>query len=218
MKRCSRNSERGWMALECHVYIHPRTQRKEVPGIENECRQAIGSVIENRLSRARLRAGYRDLLIRIAGLALIAILVFSFGFLITQHHGQGMAPAMKDGDLCIVFRRQAQSLMGLKWETGDVVAYKTEEGRHFGRVAAIGGDTIQLSAEGYLSVNGGASIGRITADRVQAGPEYPITVPQGSVYVLCDDNAGAPDSRDLGPIPYDRVEGKVITILRRRGI
>ena len=50
------------------------------------------------------------------------------------------------------------------------------------------------------------------------GAEYPQRVPEGCVYVLGDYRTTAQDSRDFGPIPLKDVQGKVITILRRRGL
>lgn len=50
------------------------------------------------------------------------------------------------------------------------------------------------------------------------GLEYPYRVPEGHVFVLGDYRTNATDSRDFGPIPMKQVEGKVITILRRRGL
>ena len=47
---------------------------------------------------------------------------------------------------------------------------------------------------------------------------YPSPVPQGCLYVLGDRRTDTQDSRDFGPIPMESVEGKVITILRRRGL
>ena len=50
------------------------------------------------------------------------------------------------------------------------------------------------------------------------GMEYPYRVPEGTVFVLGDYRTQTEDSRDFGPVSLDDVEGKVITILRRRGI
>ena len=45
-----------------------------------------------------------------------------------------------------------------------------------------------------------------------------LSVPEGSVYVLGDYRTNTQDSRDFGAIPIKSVQGKVITILRRRGL
>ena len=179
--------------------------------------RGASEIIERRLEGARLRAGYRALGLRVISVALILYLVFTFGFLICRNHGLGMSPAMKDGDLCVIFRTQAQTLMGERFAAGDVVAYRAEGKRYFGRVAAVAGDVVRMDGGGSVTVNRAGPDEEIPA-YVQGELAYPFTVPQGSLYVLGDRRTDTQDSRDFGPIPIERVEGKVITILRRRGI
>ena len=190
-----------------------------MPDIDQVSQQGIGQVIAKRQERARIREGYRALLGRIVMLALALYLVFTFGFLITQHHGQGMTPALKDGDLCIIFRRQAQTLMGQQPASGDVVAYRAEGKRYIGRVAAMPGDTVRMDENGSVSVSGGSPGAAEAAEKPMSDElTYPFTVPQGCLYVLGDNRTDTRDSRDFGLIPMESVEGKVITILRRRGL
>ena len=93
--------------------------------------------------------------------------------------------------------------------------------RYFGRVVAAEGDVVNISDTGSLIVNGTTQGGEIlfpTERRENDGMEYPLRVPEGCVYVLGDYRTNTRDSRDFGPIPLEIVEGKVITILRRRGL
>ena len=152
-------------------------------------------------------------------LALAGWLIFTFGFLITRNSGQEMFPAMKDGDLCVIFRRETATLLGEKYQKDDIIAYRTEGKIRFGRVAAVGGDEVKISESGGLTVNGVGQGGEIlfpTYPRENA--EYPQTIPEDSLYVLGDHRTDAVDSRDLGPIAMEDVVGKVISILRRRGL
>lgn len=130
-----------------------------------------------------------------------------------------MYPAMKDGDLCVIFRREAQALAGLQYAAGDIVAYQAEGRRYIGRVAAVGGDTIQISDGGSVTVNGAGQSGEIIFPTYARGElAYPFTVPHDCLFVLGDHRTDTKDSRDFGPIPLQSVDGKVITILRRRGL
>ena len=163
------------------------------------------------------RAGYRRLAVRLIYLAVICYLLFTYCFLITQCHGQDMFPAMKDGDLCVVFRVQTQKLFGEKIVADDIIAYRTDGKRAFGRVVAVGGDVVMLSDSGSLMVNGLTDGGSILFPTYALGDlEYPYRVPEGCVFVLGDYRVNTKDSRILGPIPLESVEGKLITILRRR--
>ncbi len=160
-----------------------------------------------------------ELLARVALLALVVWLVLTYGFLICQCAGQHMFPAMKDGDLCIIFRRPAFDLMGQKLAAGDIVAYRMNGERHFGRVVAIPGDTVQIDTNGSVTVNGVTESDEILFPTYTRGDLINITyVQSGTLYVLGDYRTNTEDSRDFGPIPNEAVEGKVISILRRRGL
>jgi len=179
----------------------------------------IEEVIAKRRERAFTRSGYVELLGRVAVLALVVWLVFTYGFLICQCVGLHMFPAMKDGDLCIIFRQPIIHLLGEKYEAGDVVAYTVEGKRHFGRVVAIGGDNVQIDTRGSVTVNGVTESEEILFPTYTRGDLLNITyVREGTLYVLGDYRTNTEDSRDFGLIPLENVEGKVISILRRRGL
>lgn len=50
------------------------------------------------------------------------------------------------------------------------------------------------------------------------GIELPCKVPEGSVFLLCDFRTQGTDSRVYGPVEIAELDGKVISILRRRGL
>ncbi len=163
------------------------------------------------------RRAIKGLVLRVAVLAAVLALVFTQGFLITQVRGQGMFPAMKDGDLCVVFRTPAMRLTGQTLSQDDVIAYTHEGQRYFARVVAVAGDEVELTSSGSVMVNGATVGGDILFPTYARGDlSYPLTIPEGCVYVLGDYRTRTTDSRDHGLIPLDQVEGKVITLLRRR--
>ena len=176
--------------------------------------KTLSDIIAARRERLILRGELWSLLLRTAVLVLAGGLLFTHVFLITQNSGLGMFPALKDGDLMIVFRLQQT------YERDDVITYRAEGRRAVGRIVAFGGDVVDLGEDGSLTVNGAALAGEIlypTYPR-EEGLAYPFTVPQGCVFVLGDYRTQALDSRDYGPISLQDVEGKVITLLRRRGL
>ena len=174
-------------------------------------------VIARRRSGVITRAGYRSLLVRLLFLAAVFYLLFTYAFLITQCQGQGMYPALKDGDLCVVFRKEARDLFGEQTVAEDVLAYRIDGKRAFGRVVAVAGDVVMLSDSGSLMVNGVTEGGEIVFPTYARGElQYPYRVPERCVFVLGDYRTNTTDSRDLGAIELESVEGKLITILRRR--
>ena len=175
--------------------------------------ESIADVIAVRRMRLATRSGYWSLLVRVLIVAAVGYLFATRLFLITQVSGMDMFPALKDGDLAIVFRLQQE------YAKNDVIAYETTEGIRFGRIVARGTDVVAMDDSGTLLVNGTSQSGEILYPTYALeGIEYPYRVPESCVFVLGDYRTKATDSRTLGPVPMDEVVGKVITILRRRGL
>lgn len=173
----------------------------------------IAAVIEKRRDMAAARQETGELIRRLLIIAIVVLLLFSQVFLITQVEGQDMFPALKDGDLTLVYRLQKTYIRG------DIIAYRTGDERHFGRIIAQSGDEIVIDGSGSLLVNGQLLSEEImfpTHTRDQSNMRY--VVPDGHLYVLGDYRTNTEDSRDFGPIPMADVEGKLITFLRRRGL
>lgn len=176
-------------------------------------KETISSIITVRRNRALDQQGYWSLLLRILFLVLAGWFMFTQVFLITQVSGNAMFPAVKDGDLVIAFRLQQE------YAKNDVVVYTADGEPHIGRIAARATDVVTLDESGTLLVNGTAQSGEIMYPTyAKEGMEYPYKVPEGQVFILGDYRTQTEDSRDFGPIPMENVQGKVITILRRRGL
>ena len=168
-------------------------------------------IIAGRLESVRFRSELGSLLVRILFVGAVAYLLFTQVFLIAQVKGQNMFPSVKDGDLIIAFRLQKE------YAKGDIVVCTVDGQPYVGRIAANQGDNINMSDSGSLTVNGTTQGGEIIYPTYAREPlTYPFHVPDGSVFLLGDYRTASQDSRDFGPVPYDQVQGKVITILRRR--
>ena len=168
---------------------------------------------DEKTERSKLAAGYFALLVRILVVAAIGVLVFTKVFLITQVQGNDMYPALRDGDLIIAFR------LHRGYAKNDVAVYSCGGERSVGRIAALEHDTVMMDESGILSVNGTEQLGEILFPTyAEDGIEYPYTVPDGCVFILNDHRTAGKDSREKGAIPLEDVSGKVITLLRRRGI
>lgn len=170
-------------------------------------------VIRRRRNDLATRKGYLSLLARVVLLAVAGYLIVTKVFLFAQATGSGMFPAVKDGDLMIAFRLQSE------YAKNDVIVYDYAGKQCVGRIAAREGDVVSIDEAGSLYVNGTQQSGEILYPTYPKGAvTYPLTVPSGCVFVLGDYRTISEDSRDRGPIPMTQVEGKVITILRRRGL
>ena len=103
-------------------------------------------------------------------------------------------------------------------EKGDVVIYQKGDAVYIGRIVAFETDTVMMDDSGKILVNGTTQSGEIMYPTyAKEGIEYPYRVPEG-LFLLGDYRTQARDSRDFGPVPLDNIKGKVITIVRRRGV
>lgn len=162
---------------------------------------------------SEIAVGLRRLALRAVMIALVFLILFTKVFLVTRASGSGMFPSVKDGDLILAFRIQKT------YAKNDVVIYSSEAGTAIGRIAAMEGDVVTLDESGVLTVNGTVQNGELPYP-TYAGKEltYPYKVPEGAVFLLGDNRSAARDSRDFGAVPMKNVDGKIITILRRRGL
>lgn len=175
--------------------------------------KTAAEIIRARRIALNTKQEYLSLFSRIVVLALAAYLIFTQVFLITQNRGLDMFPAVKDGDLIIAFRMQKE------YAKNDVVVYTVDGKQKVGRIVARETDVVTMDESGKLLVNGTVQSGEIIYPTyAKEGLEYPYKVPEGHVFLLGDYRTNSEDSRDHGPISMRNVEGKVITILRRRGL
>ena len=155
------------------------------------------------------------LLIKIASMALAFVLLFTFLFGIMRYQEPSMSPAIKDGDLVLYYRYNSVGYM-----PKDVIALEYKGKPQARRVVATAGDTVDI-IDGRLVINGAPQqepeIYQKT-ERYEEGVDFPLTVPEGQVFVLGDSRTGAADSRIYGCVKIKNTLGKVMTVIRRRGI
>ena len=175
--------------------------------------QTIREVIYRRRANVAITQGYISLALKCLILVLVLLILLTQVFLITQVSGNDMFPAIKDGDLVFAYRLQSDLAKS------DVVVYTAAEERRVGRILGRPGDVIMLDDSGNLLVNGTNQGGDIMYPTyAKENYTYPFVVPENSYFLLGDYRTQTEDSRDFGAVPKADVEGKVITILRRRGI
>lgn len=173
----------------------------------------IREVIHRRRADVVIAQGYISLALRCLTLALVLLVLLTQVFLITQVSGNDMFPAIKDGDLVFAYRLQSDL------SKNDVVVYTAAGQRRVGRILGRPGDVITLDDSGNLLVNGTNQGGEIMYPTyAKENYTYPFVVPENSYFLLGDYRTQSEDSRDFGPVMRSSIQGKVITILRRRGI
>lgn len=170
-------------------------------------------VIRRRRMAAAVNQGYIGLLVKCVMLTAALVILLTQVFLLCQVSGNEMFPAVKDGDLLLSYRLQRNLAKN------DVVVYEVGGQKKAGRILGRPGDVIMLDDTGSLLVNGTSQGGEILYPTyAKEGCTYPYMVPEDAYFILGDYRTQSTDSRDFGPVDAGQVKGKVITILRRRGI
>lgn len=170
--------------------------------------------------RARRRhcadaADIQAFLVKLAALVVLLAVLFGAAFGITPMHNDDMAPRISAGDLLLYYRLAGD------WANNDVMVFTKDGTQYVGRIVARGGDTVEVTDEATLVVNGSTVLESsiyYTTPKYDDGPAYPVTLAADEFFVLCDYREGARDSRWFGPVRQSEVKGKVITVVRRSGL
>ena len=180
--------------------------------------------------RRRVRA-LMSLLLRTAALALVVYILFFHIVGLTTMPGTDMFPRVGAGDLLLFYRLErnpkAQDVVVIdKPVNGDNSAASAGNGeaavrRFVCRVIAAPGDTVEITEEHGLKVNGNtlAETGITQVTHPYEGyTEYPVVLGEGEYFVLSDSRNGGVNSRCFGPVTQDEIQGVVITLLRRNNL
>ncbi len=145
----------------------------------------------------------------IAALVVITI-AFTFFFRVFNVDGPSMKPTLQHNDKVIV------STVGYEPQRGDIVVIAETDKLDepiVKRIVAVGGDTVDINfTSGVVTVNGTEEdyTDELTAQQFDIA--FPITVPEGTVFVLGDNRAKSLDSRStrIGCVDERYIVGKVL--------
>ena len=150
----------------------------------------------------------------LVGSVLTVVLVFTFLIRLIGVDGHSMVPTLQNGDRLLVL----SSLLDSDYEYGDIVVLREEsflEEPIVKRVIATEGQTVDIDFEaGVVYVDGEALdepyINEPTY--MEEGTEFPLTVPEGCIFVMGDNRNHSSDSRDsrLGTVDTRCVLGKAV--------
>ena len=150
----------------------------------------------------------------LGGSVLTVVLVFTFLIRLIGVDGHSMVPTLQNGDRLLVL----SSLLDSDYEYGDIVVLREEsflEEPIVKRVIATEGQTVDIDFEaGVVYVDGEALdepyINEPTY--MEEGTEFPLTVPEGCIFVMGDNRNHSSDSRDsrLGTVDTRCVLGKAV--------
>ena len=146
-----------------------------------------------------------------------SVLLFTFVIRLIGVDGHSMVPTLQDGDRLLVLN----AMLDNDYEYGDIVVLRKDtflEEPIVKRVIATEGQTVDIDfVSGAVYVDGELLeedyINEPTY--VEEGTEFPLTVPEGSIFVMGDNRNHSSDSRssDLGTVDTRYVIGKAVFLL-----
>lgn len=145
---------------------------------------------------------------------LAVVLLFTFVIRLIGVEGHSMVPTLQDGDRLLVLN----SMLYDDYRYGDIVVLRKEaflDEPIVKRVIATAGQTVDIDFKtGSVYVDGKLLkedyINELTL--LEEGTEFPLTVPEGCVFVMGDNRNHSSDSRDsrLGTVDVRYVIGKAV--------
>ena len=154
----------------------------------------------------------------LVGSVLVVVAIFTFGIRMLGVDGHSMLNTLQHDDRLLV----VNPIVYHDYQYGDIVILR--KNGVFGndpivkRVIAVGGQTVDIDFDaGVVYVDGEA----LEEDYIREptytaeGTEFPLTVPEGSIFVMGDNRNGSSDSRDyrLGTVDTRYVIGKAAFLI-----
>lgn len=148
---------------------------------------------------------------------IVLILVNTFFLRISAVSGGSMNPTLENMDQ-LLLQISGYNTQRNPAQRGDIVVIISDE---LGsktplvkRIIGVAGDVIDITAEGYITVNGTVLnetyISAPILPNHRGSVEYPYTVTAGHVFVVGDNRNLSLDSRDLGELPCENIIGKAV--------
>ena len=142
------------------------------------------------------------------------LLIFTFIARPATGDGESMLPTLQNGERLVI------SNLFYEPKPGDIVVLcgeaDREEGRNLiKRIIAVGGQTIDIDFEtGDVTVDGEVLDEPYILERthLDEGTQFPLTVPEGEIFVMGDNRNGSRDSRSVtvGTVKQEYIVGRVL--------
>ena len=146
-------------------------------------------------------------------LCLILVLWLLFYFVVGAGvaASDDMSPRIKAGDLYIYYK------MDSRMSIRDIVVFRKNGTAYVGRVIAQGGDIVDITEDQVLKVNDHVVSETDIFYRTppyEGTIDYPLTLKQDEVFILCDMREGGKDSRYFGPVNRSEILGTLAGTFR----
>ena len=191
------------------------------PAVENPVETVDKAAAQQKRHKRRMRA-LCSFLVKTVLLAAVIYVLFFHIVGITMMPGRDMYPRLDSGDMLLYYRLEKN----IKYQDIIVFDKAAEDGGEaqlfVSRVIGAPGDTVEITEERGLRVNGNAliesNIFYPTKPYEEGIAEYPVKLGEGEYFVLADQRNGGMDSRYFGVVKISEIRGVVITMVRRSNL
>lgn len=169
-------------------------------------------VIRKKLRRIADREEISGFLSKLVMFIAMMWMMFGMVFGITPMHNNDMSPRLSSGDLLLYYRLEDTL------RSQDIIVFEKEGKQYIGRIIARGGESVEITEDSQLIVNGSHVVETDIFYRTpKYGDEvaYPLQLGDQQYFVLCDYRDGARDSRYFGAVNQEEIKGKVLAVIRR---
>lgn len=189
-----RSKKPGWRYHACYAHTDSRTV-----------------VYQEKIEAAKKRRQRIAFAVELLATALGVWLLFGVLFGLAVVRGDSMLPSCRDGDLLFISRWTPVA-------AGDIVLFRHEGVEYVKRIVAVPGDEVDLDeSSGSVVVNGVPLQEPYAVSPTLAragGLEFPIKLGNDEFFVLGDNRPVSQDSRMIGKISKEQIDGKVLALLR----
>ena len=167
--------------------------------------------VASELNRIRYRRRFIRTLQNTVALLIVAaaaaVLISTVFMPVIQISGDSMNPTLRDGDILVTLNTDNVS-------RGDLCCVSWQNKMLVKRVIGLPGDTVEISEDGSVSVNGSLLDEPYVSEKSlgQCDAEFPYEVPEDTIFILGDNRLMSVDSRssDIGCIGKDQIVGRVL--------
>ena len=184
-----------------------QTQQGDEPKVDaQQVRQEKEKVAKKKRFWRMLRNTFAVLIV----VAAIAVLISTLFLPVIQVSGDSMEPTLKDGDILLLIKTK-------NFDRGDLCCISWQNKMLLKRVVGLPGDEINIDSDGVVSVNGKVLDEPYASEKSlgECDVQFPLTVPEDSLFVLGDKRATSVDSRSsaIGCVGREQIVGRVLFTL-----
>jgi len=182
--------------------------------------EKLGKLSKKINKEERSVKNYQFFILRLAAFLLAMWIIFFVLIGVLHMPTSDMYPRVDAGDFVLYYRLDKDV------KAQDVIVLEKDipgEGKqtYILRVVATAGDTVEITKDDRLKVNGNIMVERnifYPTPIYSQITEYPLKLEEDQCFVLADSRNGGTDSRYFGPVEKDEILGTVITVIRRNNL